>query len=337
MNNRVDGKMPNFHAHHNHDSCVHDDQNLSNHSHVHKKNDHGHDHSHDYKNKSKKILMIVMVMTFVFAFVELFAGLWSGSLALIADFCHMLTDSAALMFALIMAHLSQKPANKDYSFGHGRADTVGAFVNALFMLGIIGFIVFEAVQRILHPEPVKAEGVIIVASIGLAINLIAIYLLKDEHSLNTKSAMIHVLGDLLGSVATIIAGVAIYFTNITVIDPILSLVVSLIILKPTWILIKKSIRILMEGVPQHVEFEEVGKAIEKVKGVNLVHDLHIWTMNSDNTSLSAHIVIDSMNDWESTLKSIQLMLSKDFSIEHITLQPEVTMNDFVCQNSDIHK
>jgi len=326
--------MTNFHAHHNHDSCVHDDQNLRNHNHVHKKD--GHNHNHDYKNKSKAILMTVMIMTLGFAFVELFAGMWSGSLALIADFCHMLTDSAALLFALVMAHLSQKPANKDFSFGHGRADTIGAFVNALFMLGIIVFIVFEAVQRILHPEPVKAEGVIIVASIGLVINLIALFLLKDQHSLNTKSAMIHIAGDLLGSIATIVAGVAIYYTNMTVIDPILSLIVSLIILGPTWTLIKKSIRILMEGVPQHVEFEKVGTAIDKVKGVKSVHDLHIWTMNSDNTSLSAHILIENMSEWDDVLKDIQLMLSKEFDIEHITLQPEVSNNDFLCVNSDEH-
>lgn len=326
--------MKNFHAHHNHDSCVHDDQNLRNHNHVHKKD--GHNHNHDYKNKSKAILMTVMIMTLGFAFVELFAGMWSGSLALIADFCHMLTDSAALLFALVMAHLSQKPANKDFSFGHGRADTIGAFVNALFMLGIIVFIVFEAVQRILHPEPVKAEGVIIVASIGLVINLIALFLLKDQNSLNTKSAMIHIAGDLLGSIATIVAGVAIYYTNMTIIDPILSLIVSLIILGPTWTLIKKSIRILMEGVPQHVEFEKVGTAIDKVKGVKSVHDLHIWTMNSDNTSLSAHILIENMSEWDDVLKDIQLMLSKEFDIEHITLQPEVSNNDFLCVNSDEH-
>lgn len=318
--------MTGFHSHHKEDSCVHDSHNLSNHAQVHKKN--SHNDCHNYKNKNRNILIIVLAMTFVFAFVELFAGLWSGSLALIADFCHMLTDSAALLFALIMANLSLKPANKHFSFGHGRADTIGAFVNAIFMLGILGFILFEAVQRIIHPEPIKAEGVIIVASIGLVINLIAIYLLKDQHSLNTKSAMIHIAGDLLGSVATVIAGITIYYTDLTIIDPLLSIVVSFIILVPTWRLIKTSIRILMEGVPQHVDFEKVGIEINKIGGVKSLHDLHIWTMNSDNTALSAHVLIDEMSNWDGILESIQLMLSKDFDIEHITLQPEISLKDF---------
>lgn len=315
--------MSNFHSHHQHDHQTHDDTALNNHSHIHSECK-----SHDFRNKGQTTLKIVMVMTLLFAFVELGAGMWSGSLALMADFCHMLTDSAALAFALVMAHLSQRPATKDYSFGHGRADTIGAFVNALFMLGIIAFIVYEAIQRIITPEPIKAEGMMVIAVIGLIINIVSIKILHGQESLNTKSAMIHVMGDLLGSVATVIAGIIIYFTGYYVVDPILSLVVSLIILNPTWRLIKNSIRILMEGVPEDIDYEKVGHAIDSVKGVKSIHDLHIWTMNSNNSALSAHVLIDSMLNWDEILKNIQIELTKQFNINHVTLQPEISEEDF---------
>lgn len=318
--------MPNFHSHNAHDNCVHDAINLINHSH------HSHSKCTKSHDKSKNTLKIVMCITLLFAFVELAAAIWSGSLALMADFCHMLTDSAALLFALIMAHFSQKPATKEFSFGHGRADTIGAFVNALFMLGIIGFIVYEAIQRMLAPIEIKAEGMILVAVLGLIVNLISIYFLHGQESLNTKSALIHVMGDLLSSVATVIAGVVIYFTNYNIVDPILSLVVSLIILRPTWRLIKNSVRILMEGVPSHIDYEKVGHFIDRIEGVKSVHDLHIWTMNSNNVALSAHILIQNMSEWDNILKKIQVQLLDEYNIDHVTLQPEVSSKDFHCFN-----
>jgi len=310
--------MGNFHIHHRHDKHVHDDINISNHDKCKK--------HHDYKSlkdSNKKILTIIMVVTMVFATVEFFGGIWSGSLALISDSFHMITDSAAILLALVMASISQKPANNKYSYGHGRAEVIGALFNGLFMIGVIAYLIYEGINRIITPQPIQSIALILIASGGLLVNLFAIYMLKDSHSLNTKAALIHVIGDLLGSIAAIAAGIIIYFTGMTIFDPIISLIVSAILIYPTYNILKQSFHILMDGVPLHINYEDVGLAIDEINGVISTHDLHIWTMTSEHVSLSAHVQIKSMTEWDSILSNIQLMLAEKFGITHVTLQPEI--------------
>lgn len=310
--------MTKYHLHDNKVDHSHDDDHCAN---------HGHHHNIDYaqlRKSSTKTLKVIMIFTLSFAFVEAIGGWLSGSLALISDALHMVTDSASLFIALWMAKISQIPADNNHSYGHGRADTLGAFINGLFMLGIIVFIGYEAINRIINPQPVNGFNVMIIASIGLMINIVAAYLLhKNSHSLNTKAAFIHVLGDLLGSVAAIVAGIIIYFTGMNIVDPILSLIISAILIAPTFNLLKKSSHILMEGVPEDINYEKVGKSLSSIKGVISIHDLHIWTMNSNNTALSAHVLINEITDWDKVLEECQKMLSHHYDIGHVTLQPEL--------------
>lgn len=312
--------MGNFHIHHRHDKHVHDDVNISNHDKCKK--------HHDYKSlkeSNKKILTIIMIVTMLFAAVEFFGGIWSGSLALISDSFHMITDSAAILLALVMAGISQKPANNKYSYGHGRAEVIGALFNGLFMIAVIAYLVYEGIHRIINPQPIQSIALILIASGGLLVNLFAIYMLKDSHSLNTRAALIHVIGDLLGSIAAIAAGIIIYFTGMTIFDPIISLLVSVILIYPTYNILKQSFHILMDGVPLHINYEDVGLAIDGIDGVISTHDLHIWTMTSEHVSLSAHVQIKSMTEWDSILSNIQLMLVEKFGITHVTLQPEIVL------------
>lgn len=309
-----------FHAHdlENLEAHTHDDINIANHKEC--------SHNHVFKqvkDTSKKKLTIIMCMTLLFTIIEFAGAIWSGSLALLSDSFHMLTDSGAILLALFMANLSQKPANPHYSYGHGRSETIGALLNGIFMIGIVIYLLFQAVDRILKPEAVNSVGLISIAFCGLLVNMIAVYILHDAKSLNTKAALVHVIGDLLGSIAAIVAGIVIYFTNYTIIDPILSILVSLIIAIPAYKIIKKSMHILMEGVPENINYLEVGNSINDISGVVSVHDLHIWNMASDHTCLSAHILINDTTRWNEILVDIQSQLSNKYNIHHVTLQPEL--------------
>lgn len=315
--------MSDFHKHNSYDNTTHDHHNISNHEHINNNHNKSHSHSHESTTSSTKKLFIMFLLTLGFSIIELISSFATNSLALFADFAHMLTDSAAILFALLMAKLSGKPANKNFSYGHGRADTIGAFTNALFMIAIVIFISYEAISRIFKPQEVHGLGVIIVSSIGLVINLIGLKVLHGDHSLNTRAAFIHVLGDMFGSLSAIVAGVIIYYTGWMKIDPVLSLVVSIIILIPAFNIIKSSIKILMEGVPEHIDFNQVGEDIKSIEGIVSVHDLHIWTMSSNDASLSAHIVIQDTNQWHRILVDAQKLLHDKHNINHITVQPEL--------------
>lgn len=313
--------MHNFHSHHAHDDHAHDPVNVANHDHCPSLNIHD---INKQKSSGRKKLAMIMTITFAFAIVEMVGGWFSGSLALISDAFHMLTDSSSLMLALIMAILAQRPADDKYSYGHGRWEIIGALLNGIFMIAVIVFLIYEGIDRILNPRPVESTTIIWIATAGLLINIFAAWLLHSHsHSLNTRGAFLHVLGDLLGSVAAIAAGILIYFTGMTIFDPIISIVVALILVLPTYNLLKQTSRIILEGVPEHIDYVEVGKNLNEVTNVLSVHDLHIWSMTSEHISLSAHVEIASIDQWEQVLADIQLMLSNKFQINHITLQPEV--------------
>lgn len=307
--------MSQFIKHHPNDIATHDHINKSNHNI--KKN------SKIHHEDNTSVLKFVFFIVLSFAFVELFTALWANSLALLADFFHMITDSIALFFALIMNILSRKPANEKYSYGHGRADTIGAFVNAFFMILVVIFILYESILRLLNPIQVNGIGVFVVALIGLFINVIALKLLHGGESLNTKAAFIHIMGDLLGSIAAIISGLIIYKTGFMAIDPILSMIVAVIILFPSIKILKQTVKILMEAVPEGICLNSVGNRIESIEGVVSIHDLHIWTMSSNDIAMSAHINLKNLNEWDEILIQLQKILIKEFDISHVTLQPEV--------------
>lgn len=272
---------------------------------------------------SGRTLTWALLITVVFAAVEALGGWLSGSLALLGDAGHMITDATALGLALLATWIAQRPPSPRHSYGLGRAEVIAAMVNGMFMLGIVGFIVVTAIQRLQSPQDVAGGTVMVIAAIGLVVNVsVAIILSRGHRTLNIRAALLHVIGDLLGSVAALIAGAVIYFTGWTPIDPILSLFICVLILISSINLLRDALHVIMEGVPPELDLEDVGQSMAGVDGVHSVHDLHIWTLSSGMIMLTAHVVITDMRHWEHTLNALHTLLRERFDITHATLQPE---------------
>lgn len=258
------------------------------------------------------------------------AGWWAGSLALLGDAGHMLTDSMALALAAIASVVAKRPPSLRHSYGLGRVEALAALANGVFMLGVVGWITWQAVSRLLHPVPVHGEAVSVVALIGLLINVLVAWLLsRGGHDLNTRAALLHVLGDLLGSVAALAAGLMILATGWTPIDPLLSMLISGLILASTLRLLKSVLSTLLEGVPEAVSLAEIGQAMAAVPGVISVHDLHIWSLASHQTALSAHVVMGRQEQWPTLLLRLRNLLASRYGIAHSTLQPELPGENFI--------
>jgi cobalt-zinc-cadmium efflux system protein len=277
----------------------------------------GHEHGGD-------VLFKALFFTLGFAVIEVVAGFWSGSLALLSDAGHMVTDSTALGLAALAAWLARKPPSNRFTYGLVRLEILAALFNSLLMFGLIVFIVIEAIERLANPQPVIGSAVMLVAFIGLLVNLVVAWMLRHGgDGLNTRAAFLHVLGDLLGSLAALIAGAVIWATGYMPIDPILSLLVSALILVSAWRLLAESIHILMEGVPAQVSLENVLLDLGDIPGVRRVHDLHIWTLSSGQVALSAHLELESFKDWDRILQASRAHLDKHHGIRHVTLQAEL--------------
>lgn len=292
--------------------------------------EHFHDHSgdnithHHPHSQGHRAFGWALMFTLGFAAVEAIAGLAANSLALVADAGHMLTDSLSLGLAALAAWLARRPPSASHSYGLARAEVVAALINSLIMLALVAFIVYEAWQRFAEPRQIQGTTVFVVAAIGLGVNLAVGWLLMHgEESLNRSAALLHVAGDALGSVAALSAGLVIMFTGWMPIDPILSVVISLLILVSTLNLLRKSLHVLMEGVPSHIDLNTVGHRLAQVEQVARVHDLHIWTLASGQVALSAHLDVKDLGHWPQILADAQTLLQNNFAIGHITLQPEV--------------
>ncbi len=288
--------------------------------------DRGETHTHHHlghQGQSGK-LVIALLLTLSFAGVEAVAGWWSGSLALLADAAHMVTDSSALGLAAAAAWLARRPPSFNHSYGLVRAEVLAALFNSLLMLVLIGFIVSEAIERIGTPREITGSTVIGVAVIGLVINLVVAWVLsRGEATMNSRAALLHVLGDALGSVAAITAGVVVVTTGWTPIDPLLSLFVAALILIAALRLLRDVVHVLMEGVPRHIHLVEVGHDLAALDGVLRVHDLHVWTLSSGTIALSAHLELRNMADWPGILDAARQTMDSRHGIRHVTLQPEV--------------
>ncbi|HZI83633.1 MAG TPA: cation diffusion facilitator family transporter [Casimicrobiaceae bacterium] len=267
------------------------------------------------------MLAAALALTAVFAVVEALGGWWAGSLALLSDAGHMVTDVAALSIALIAQRLAQRPPSRRASYGYARAEVLAAFSNALLMLAAVAWIAIEAARRLFAPAPVAGGAVILVALGGLAVNLLCAWLLSRGSSLNSRAALLHVFSDLGASFAALLAGIVVTSTGWLPIDPLLSLLVGALILRSTWRLLRSSVEVLMEGVPAHLSYDEIGRALTRLPGVSAVHDLHVWHMTSERAALSAHLVIRDPSEWPGTLEAAQRLLAERFGIDHVTLQP----------------
>ncbi|MGH8528822.1 MAG: cation diffusion facilitator family transporter [Nevskiales bacterium] len=281
-----------------------------------------HDH-HSHDSSTEQALTRALLFTLGFAVVEGVVGYWAGSLALLSDAGHMFTDASSLALAALAAHIARQPASRRHSWGMGRAEVLAALINALLMLAIVAGVVYGAILRLQQPVPVNGGAVFVVAALGLALNLLVLRTLTHSHqTLNTRGAILHVLGDALGSVAALGSGVVIMLTGWTPIDPILSLVICGLILTSALRLLREGLHVVMEGVPRHLSLEEIGKTMAQVPGVTAVHDLHVWQVNSDRIALSAHVVLRRMEDWLAVLAELNRRLKQDYGIDHATLQPE---------------
>jgi cobalt-zinc-cadmium efflux system protein len=289
---------------------------------------HEHDHPHHHHAAPGAGLRAAAIATVAFALVEALGGWWTGSLALLSDAGHMLTDGAALGLGALAAWMAQRPPSERHSYGLGRAEIVAALVNAGAMLAIVIALAYEAVVRFRDPTPVSGGAAAAIAAVGLALNL---WVMRGLHShdMNTRAARLHVFGDALGSVAALASGLVIAATGWTRIDPIASLGICVLIAFSSWRLLRESLHALMEGVPQGLSVETIGAEMAHVDGVLSVHDLHVWTLSGSRTALSAHVVVKSLAQWERMRAELQERLHQRFGIDHITLQPESTTRPLV--------
>lgn len=288
-----------------------------------------HNHSHgDFaalRKKSKKAMITVLALTFAFMAIEVIGGIFTGSLALIADAGHMLGDAAALVLALVAVWFAGRKPSKEKTYGYYRTEILAALFNGVALIGLSLYILYEAYERFSNPPEILSGPMLFVAIGGLVVNLIGAKLLSSssDNSLNAKAAYLEVMGDLLGSVAVIVASIVIMFTGWTVVDPIVSGLIGLMILPRTWKLIKDCVHILMEGTPDHVSLEKLRSSILALKGVVDVHDLHVWTITSGRDALSAHVLVDENANADAILTEITRIAQEDFNLHHSTLQVEL--------------
>jgi cobalt-zinc-cadmium efflux system protein len=279
-------------------------------------------HAH-HSSATGRTLLLALLITAGYSVVEALVGWWAGSLALLGDAGHMATDAAALGIAAFAAWLANKAPSERHSFGLVRVEFVAALVNAIFMLVVVVSISVTAIERLLAPTPVNGEAVTLVATLGFGINLGVAWLLsRGERNLNVRAALLHVMGDVLGSVAAIISGAVISVTGWTPIDPILSLFIVALILFSSLRLLREALHGLMEGVPFAVSLPEIGQAMAATEAVVSIHDLHIWSLSSNRIALSAHVVLADMADWDAVLARLRHLLCERYGIDHLTLQPE---------------
>jgi cobalt-zinc-cadmium efflux system protein len=280
-------------------------------------------HSHSERRSwQQKNLLIVLLMTGMFMVVEVAGGLFTGSLALLADAGHMLTDVAALGLSAFAMWMAARPSTPEKSYGYHRAEILAAVTNAVVLLLLAVWILYEAYGRVFEPTHVLGVPMLLIGLVGLAVNVVSMKLLTDESesSLNVRSAYLEVLSDAISSFGVILGGGIIWMTGWVLIDPLLSAGISIFIVWRTWGLLSQAVHVLMEGVPTHLNTKEVGLAMAGVPGVKGVHDLHIWTITSGLDALSSHVVVPVGEDRDEVLQRLQSLLRDRFGIDHVTLQ-----------------
>ena len=289
-------------------------------------------HGHDLRGVSRRRLTIALVLITGYMFVEVAGGILSGSLALIADAGHMLTDAASIGLALAAMHFAERPASAERTFGYLRLEILAALLNVFTLWVIAGWVIVEAWRRLLAPPEVEGQLMLTVGAVGLAVNVLAAWILHRSaaHSVNVEGAFRHVMADLLGSVGVVVSGVLVWAFGWTLADPILSVIIGLLILLGTWRLLGKVVHVLLEGAPPHVDVRRLCREMEKVEGVARIHDMHVWTISQGYDALAAHVLIDPGypdSDLEPVLRRLRAIGSRDFGIQHITIQVERSLDD----------
>jgi len=283
--------------------------------------------SHAHNNSNMRRVVIALILTGIFMVVEVIGGILSGSLALLADAGHMLTDTMALALAAVAFHVSKRPADTTLTYGYQRFQILAAFVNGLSLLLIVGWIFYEAVNRFIAPQEVMGETMLIVAVAGLVVNIISFTVLHggDKENLNIRGAALHVAGDLLGSVAAIVAAVIIIYTGWMQIDPILSIAVAILILKSAWVLVKRSAHVLLEGAPEWLDIDVMREhLIEKIPEVASIHHVHVWGLTPQDLMLTMHVCVSTQpKNPTDIIRRVKAQLREEYGIGHSTIEIEV--------------
>ncbi|SEJ29137.1 cobalt-zinc-cadmium efflux system protein [Bhargavaea ginsengi] len=286
---------------------------------------HHHGHSHSHATSNKKALFWAFILITAFMVVEFIGGFLTNSLALLSDAGHMLSDSAALGLSFVAIVLGARKATEKKSFGYRRFEILAAAINGITLIVISVLIMIEAVRRFMAPPEVQSTGMLVIAAIGLLINIAAAFILmrggKDDN-LNVRSAFLHVMGDMLGSVGAIAAALLMILFGWWIADPIASILVSILVLVSGWRVTKDAANVLMEAAPEGIDPEEVRQSLEQLDDVTDVHDLHVWSVTPDEPLLSCHITIDGQGDPDRILRNAHRILHDRYSIEHSTIQLE---------------
>ncbi|UXU57581.1 cation diffusion facilitator family transporter [Staphylococcus agnetis] len=280
------------------------------------------------QKSSKKTLWASLIITLFFTIVEFAGGILSNSLALLSDSFHMLSDVIAFGLSMVAIYFASRKPTAKYTFGYLRFEIIAAFLNGLALAIISIWIFYEAIMRIIYPKPVESGLMLVIATIGLIVNIVLTIILmrslKSENNINIQSALWHFIGDLLNSVGVILAVVLIYLTGIQMIDPILSMVIAVVILRGGYKIMRNAVSILMESVPEHLDTDEIMDDMKRVDQVLDVHEFHLWSITTEHYSLSAHVVLDSKSghDAYETINKLERLLKEKYGLSHTTLQIE---------------
>jgi len=284
-----------------------------------------HPHHHSTETSGTRLL-ITIILNFIITIAEIIGGIISGSLSLISDALHNFSDGIAVIISYIAIRLNRKPKNTHFTFGYKRAEILAAIFNASVLIGISLFLFFEAYNRFTNPQEIKGGLMIIVASIGLTANFIGTMLLKSgsKDNINIRSAYLHLLSDAVSSMGVIIGGVFIYVYNVYWIDPILTVLISIYIIKESWVIVKEAITVLMMAAPSDISIKDVENEITNLEGILNIHHVHFWSINEKDIHFEAHIEVDDIlvSKTENKISDIEKLLHDKFDINHVTIQFE---------------
>jgi cobalt-zinc-cadmium efflux system protein len=288
------------------------------------------------KNGLEKRLLWATVLNFTIAVAEVIGGIVSNSLALISDALHNVGDSVAVFLAYIAHLVSKKPSNKKKTFGYKRIEILAAFINAVILIGITLFLFYEAYNRLMDPQPIKGKIMFIVAVIGLLANLVAVIILHRDKgkNINVKAAYLHIFADTLSSVAVIIGAVLIYFFELFWLDPVLTILIGIYLIRETWRILKQTIDILMQSTPQGIDLEQVSGDIRQIPSIQGVHHVHAWNLDDQSIHFECHVDLDDnyrIGEAEKIYRKVELLLKEKYNITHVTIQLEYQF----CDNKDL--
>ena len=286
-------------------------------------------HERNHHHSTPHLLLgWAIVLTISFAVIEAIVGYFAHSLALLGDAGHMASDAVALGIAAFTTWIALRPPSHKHSYGFGRAEVIAAWVSSLLLFIISVAVIFEAIGRIRQPADVHSIPVMVIAALGILLNLlIAKFLSHERKSLTVRAVLLHLISDIVGTCAALLSGIIIFFSQWTVIDPLLSISIGILIAFSSMQLLRQSITVLMEAVPAHLNIKQVSYTIAHSEGVTSVHDVHIWTLSSGVIALSAHVTIKNPAAWDEVLLELKSVLKRQYHIDHITLQPEVDIEE----------